>query len=281
MPFPQKRCINTYTLVLIVIGSEWIRKTVLAQESKWANVFAYLIGVLSEVLIFAGMKNIHTFNQFMDLFALYFFPAIISNLLYNYLAKRYGMLPNVLYRLPFTLVPYLLTVVPALPDALFAFAKLFIPLLLYGLVSLLYEKKRKVAGKKNRKWAYVFAVLPVLFLAMYVMLISCQFTFGMLVIGSESMTGEINKGDAVIYREYEGQRIDVGDVIVFEKDGYRLVHRVVDKEFVNGQTRYTTKGDFNEKEDSGFITDGQIIGVTSFKIPYLGYPTLWMRDWFH
>lgn len=270
-----------YPIVCIIIGGEFIRKFVLAQESRWANVFAYLIGVFSEALIFAGIKNIHTFNQFMDLFALYFFPAIISNLLYNYLAKRYGILPNVLYRLPFTLVPYLLAVRPALPDALFSFAKLFVPLLIYWFVTLLYEKKRKYAVKRKRRWAYIFAILPVAVLAAYVMLISCQFTYGMLVIGSERMTGEINKGDALIYEEYDGQKIDIGEVIVFNKNGSKVVHRVVDVEYINGENRYTTKGDLNEEEDSGFITESQIIGVANFKIPYLGYPTLWLREWFH
>ena len=34
------------------------------------------------------------------------------------------------------------------------------------------------------------------------MLISCKFKFGVLVIGSGSMTGTINKGDIVLYETY-------------------------------------------------------------------------------
>jgi len=39
------------------------------------------------------------------------------------------------------------------------------------------------------------------------MLISCQFKYGILVIGSESMTGTINVGDAVIYESYNNETI--------------------------------------------------------------------------
>jgi len=102
----------------------------------------------------------------------------------------------------------------------------------------------------------------------------------MLVIGSESMTGEYNKGDAVLYEDYDDQTVKVGDVLVFKKGNSRIIHRVVEIERINGQNRYYTKGDANEDRDSGYITDESIIGVANVKIPYLGYPTIWLRDLF-
>ena len=65
------------------------------------------------------------------------------------------------------------------------------------------------------------------------MLISCNFRYGMLVIGSESMTGEINKGDAVVFEAYEKQKIHEGNVIIFEDGDRRVVHLVVDIKLVN------------------------------------------------
>ena len=266
----------------IIAGSEVIRTVVLAQESKVGNVFAYLIGVLSEVLAFSGIGSIATFNRFMDVLGLYFFPAILSNLLYNYLAKRYGAYPNAVYRALTTLFIFFFSYASGVPDSMYAFVKLFIPLLIYGFIDALYEKKRKYALKKKSKFAVVGAGVFVCVLTAYVMLISCQFTFGMLIIGSESMTGEINKGDAIIYQEYDEQLLTVGEVIVFTPVGSKtkIVHRIVEIERVNGQNRYYTKGDANEERDDGYVTDGQIVGVTGFKIPYMGYPTLWIRSLF-
>ena len=92
------------------------------------------------------------------------------------------------------------------------------------------------------------------------------------------MTGEINKGDMVIYERYDDQTIKEGQVIVFLQHESKIVHRVVRIERVNGETRYFTKGDFNQDEDNGFRTDADIVGLTDLKIAYIGYPTLWLRE---
>ena len=94
------------------------------------------------------------------------------------------------------------------------------------------------------------------------------------------MTGEINKGDAIIYDSKDKNPIEIGDVVVFMKNDVRVVHRVIDIEVVDGVTRYYTKGDANNTPDDGFITSRDIVGTTGFKISYLGYPTLWIQEIF-
>ena len=113
-----------------------------------------------------------------------------------------------------------------------------------------------------------------------VMLISCQFRYGILVIATESMTGEVDKGDAVVYEQYKNQIIEEGDIIVFKVNDSLVVHRVVEIERVNNINRYYTKGDANSFIDVGYITDSNIVGVTHFKIKYIGYPSLWIRSLF-
>lgn len=112
------------------------------------------------------------------------------------------------------------------------------------------------------------------------MLISNQFYYGAYVIATESMTGELNRGDVAIYESYEEQLIIEGQVIVFEQNGSAIVHRVVDIEIINGITRYHTKGDANEDWDADYILDSDIIGLVNYKLPFLGYPTLWVRSLF-
>lgn len=112
------------------------------------------------------------------------------------------------------------------------------------------------------------------------MLISNQFYYGALVIATDSMTGELNRGDVAIFERYEDQLIIEGQVIVFEQNHSMVVHRVADIKIINGNTRYYTKGDANEDLDAGFITDADIVGLVNVKVPYFGYPTLWMRGLF-
>ena len=113
-----------------------------------------------------------------------------------------------------------------------------------------------------------------------VLLISGEFRYRTLIIATESMTGSINQGDAVVYEEYTGQSIEEQDVVVFLKDERYIVHRVVYIECINGVNRYYTKGDANDDADSGYITNADIEGIVLFRVPYLGHISLWMRDAF-
>ena len=100
-----------------------------------------------------------------------------------------------------------------------------------------------------------------------------------MVISTHSMTGCIDRGDAIIYERYEGQTIEEGQIIVFDYNGMTTVHRVVDIKSINGNLRYYTKGDAN-KEIDGYILDEQIYGLVDIKLKYFGYPTLWVRELF-
>ena len=41
---------------------------------------------------------------------------------------------------------------------------------------------------------------------------------------------------------------------------------------------YYTKGDANEQIDGYKITMDMVIGTVNFKIPYIGYPTVWVNE---
>ena len=92
------------------------------------------------------------------------------------------------------------------------------------------------------------------------------------------MTGTINYGDAAVFESNHGQRVNKGDIVIFRKDKLRLIHRVVEVQKVNGQVRYYTKGDANDYMDEDYRTIKDIMGIYHFRIPYIGYPTLWVRD---
>jgi len=222
--------------------------------------------------------------KFMDLVAGAFFPAIISNLLYNYLSKRYGIYPNLVFRAITVLYAYTFSVVPAISDALLSFFNILLPIAVYLFIDVLYEKKRKYAlGNKSVfiKILSVALTITVLIIMLgTVMLISNQFKYGAYVIATPSMTGELNKGDVALYEQLEDRPIEKGEVIAFDKDGIVVIHRVEKIETVNGITRYYTKGDANEDMDAGYILRSDIIGHVYFKIPYIGFPTLWMRNMF-
>ena len=271
---------NVLPIATIIITIEFIRYILLAQNAKFMGVLMYVAGVLSEILVFSTLDYLTTFNRFMDAVGMYLFPALTANLLYNFLAKHYGFLPVIAYRLLMTLYSHVLPVYPQTPDVIFSFAKLLLPLLIYVFLQALYAKGKHYEKPKSKIASGISMGLAALFMISIVLLISGEFRYRSIIIATESMTGSLNKGDAIVYEEYDDQYIQVQDVLVFLDDDRRIVHRVVKVEYINGENRYYTKGDANDAMDAGYITDADVEGVVLFKLPYIGHLSLWTRKLF-
>lgn len=274
--------LNVLPIAVIIVASEVIRYVLVAQKHGFSSACAYIIGVAAELAIAVNFRDLADFYEFMDAVALYLFPALTANILYRYLSARYGALPNIAYRALLSLYVYFLPTFPALPEVLTALVGLALPFLIYWFLFTLFEKRHRpaTASRAKGKVAIVSLVLAVLFSVLLMMLISCRFHFGAIVIATESMTGTLNKGDVIIYESHDGKPLAEGQIAVFEKYGMLMVHRVIKVEHINGETRYYTKGDANKTEDSGYITDSEIVGTTNVKLAYVGYPSLWLRALF-
>lgn len=264
-------------ITVITIATEVIRSVIRAQNSRLADTLCFATCVCAQMLIHSGVNGLHTYDQFMELVAVAFFPAILSNFLFHYTAKRFGPYPNIVFRLLTTLYVYFIPYKPNMPDSMFAFANLLIPLAIYFFLDALYEKKKRYALGKRSRLTPVFTALGVVVMAGVIVLFSNQFRFGALVIATDSMSGELDKGDIAIFERQEDHLPEVGQVITFAVDGRIIVHRLVDLERINGQLRFFTKGDANEEPDAGYITESQLVGTVKWKLPYIGYPTIWLR----
>ncbi len=280
VPFSSKTLLGRiFPAVIIIVTSEVIRRILLSQEKRGAGAIAFAICLLGELAIAGGFGNVTSLNALMDIVGLTLFPAVSAGALCQFVSARHGALPAIAYRAFMTLTPFFIPVTPALPDALISFITLLLPLLLLLFLRALFEKrvKRALASPHAKRLGYACAVIGLVLAAGLVALISCRFRYGTVVIATGSMTGELNIGDAIVYERYAGQAITEGDVLVFEKSHSLVVHRVVEIAHINGQTRYYTKGDANESRDTGFITSSDIVGITDFKISYIGYPSIWMH----
>lgn len=87
-----------------------------------------------------------------------------------------------------------------------------------------------------------------------------------------------NTGDIMILKGKPIDKIEIGDVIVFQ-GGKRdpVIHRIVASKYIDGEYSFQTKGDHNPRSiGSGSLTEidireNQIIGNALFRIPYLGW----------
>lgn len=278
----QLSLINVLTIVLpiglSIFAFEYIRSALLSYDSKLVDALTFVSGVIVEILITSSLSVITGFNQFMDMIALTIVPAVVANVLYNYLAKSYGFIPNMTYRLITSLYLYIIPFVPDVPESIYSLMKIVIPLVLMFMVKILFEKEKKKALEKKNTWSYILYGIVFASVLSTTLIFSNQFTYGAVVIATESMTGELNKGDIVFYKQYEGETISEEQIILFTQNEGVYVHRVVEIVDINGELRYYTKGDFNEDRDSGYRVEDDIVGITTFKLPYVGYVTLWLRE---
>ena len=265
-------------IAVIIVCCELIRQVLLTQKNRFVSFIAYLSCVIAEALTYSTLVGIVNFNQFMDFIGMTLFPAICANIYYHYASKRYGAIPNIAFRFITALYIYFVPTMTAMSDAMLAMTKLILPIAMLAFITAMFEKKQKTANQKGNKLSLAGVILASAAIVSVAMLISCQFRYGAIVIATGSMTGEINKGDMIIYEEYKKQKIEEGQVIVFLQNDNRIIHRVVSIETVGGETRYVTKGDANPDNDIGYRTDADIVGLTDLKLAYVGYPTLWLRE---
>ncbi len=266
---------------LIITGGEWIRSRLLMQNNRIVSILSLIALIICDIAMLYESLPFATFKLFVDFMGDILFPCVASGLLYHYVSKRYGAPPVILYRFLMTLSGVLIPVYPSVPAALLSFLKIAFPIIGILFIGLLYERKKESFSRRKTHIQTAISAVVIVLMAVYMLLLSCQFRFGMIVVASESMTGTINKGDAIVYEEYDGQAIEEGQVLVFEKDKTVYIHRVVGIENVDGQVRYYTKGDANDSNDTGFITRENIIGLTDLTIKYIGHPTLWAREIFN
>jgi len=93
------------------------------------------------------------------------------------------------------------------------------------------------------------------------------------VVLTASMTPSIAPGDVVIVADRDPATVAVGDVITFVRGTSEVpvTHRVIDVVDEGGALAFETMGDANEGPDPGLVPGGNLIGVVTLTIPYIGY----------
>lgn len=96
------------------------------------------------------------------------------------------------------------------------------------------------------------------------------------VVESGSMEPTLRIGDLVIAFPTRPEDIALGDIIIFKPLWARrpVIHRVVDKAYLEGRWIFQTKGDAVPTPDPGWITEDQVVAKMAFSIPLVGIPLL-------
>ena len=268
-------------IILIIISSEVIRNEFLACKSKISIINTLIFSVVIDLVVYVNIYNLFTKEEFLQALGYIFFASIISNILYNYLSNKFGIVPNIAYRIITSIYVYIMPVIPDVYIYFKSVCRMVYPLLIYIVLRSVYEKNKTIERKAGKSIRFISTTVVIILMSVISMLISCKFKYGMLVIGSGSMTGTIDKGDAVIYRSSNNiKEVKEGDIILFGVGDKIVIHRVVKIMDINDEMRLYTKGDNNMQGDPGYVTKEDYKGQVVYRIRGIGLPTIWVNDFF-
>lgn len=275
---------NIFSPIIIAICIELLRYIFL-EANKNHNKSIVLITIAIILLDLSINMRVLDFSSKSEIFKIITsmgLPIIIKNILFTYVSNHIGYKIPIIYRLFVDMYIFIVPILPNISEYIISVLGICIPFTLYLLSNRLIELNEKGIEYNYRKKAFSLTDVPfILLIIILAYLISGYFKYSIIGIGSESMTGKINKGDAVIVMKVKSEKdFKKGDIITYEYNGKTIVHRLVEIKEENGKKKYITKGDANITEDNVDLYIDDIKGVVKLRFPYIAYPSILLSELF-
>lgn len=270
-------------IILILVVIELLRYmiSVKFEKNNLIRILSITMFVLFDVTLFGSNVNFNSLDSVLEFLGITFFPSLVSNIVFDDMVVKYGYKPILVYRLLTTLCYYMLPIVPNMYILFRAIARIVIPLIFYFILSYMYDRVTFQEALKVKPKISISSIIILILVIIMAGLISCEFRYGILTIGSGSMTGTLNKGDIAFFEKFNGQELEIGDIIIFKRGKRNIVHRITQVGIFNDEYVYITKGDKNKVEDNGYVYQKDIQGIVHYRIKYIGYPSIWIRNLFN
>jgi signal peptidase len=278
--------LNIWSIGFVIASKEYIRYFILNVVSK---KHVLIMGILITILYFLLEINILNLNvYFSDETATFKFittvllPFIMINILYNYLVLKSGYLPSMIYALLTNIILWLFSILPNHGVVVLFILNTLIPFFILLIIDYYITKKERTVSEElleetnPKRWIPNF--IFVIFITSFVL---GTFNYKPIVIITNSMHPNINRGDIIVIKKMDIAGIKINDVVSYKKGSYTVIHRVIDKYENNNQLILITKGDNNKVRDVDPVLEYQVVGKVIIIIPKIGYPSIWLKKAFN
>ena len=248
--------------------------------TKIIYISLFIIFVLLDLSLSRKIINVGSFNSLYEFFSLTLCASLTKNIFLMWLTKKYGYIPCLTYRIIIDLYVYFLPIVPKCNMLIQACMFMLLPFIMYKIIDSFRTERQvpKANDLRKRKFDRIETAILIVFFLILAGLVSREFKYSMIAVGSGSMTGTIDKGDAVIYERYNGEPLHEGDIIVFKIENTLIVHRINKKVFLDEEYAYITKGDYNKSIDNWIVESDMIVGKVVNKVKYIAWPSVWINE---
>lgn len=274
---------NVTPVLVFIFAKELLRYEISTKGERnglliLLSIVLFILVDTSTVLYKYDLTNVSDLVKFLEVS---FFPLAAENVMLTYLVMKGGYTSAITYQVVMKMPIYVVPIVPNINTYIDVIFRIVFPLLLlhslYGEVSGNKERQLEKARSNHLAKRIVFSV-SVVILVVTVYLTSGLFAYYAVTIGSGSMIPNLGVGDIVIVRKTKDyESLEVGDILVYNKETKVVVHRITEKNKVDNEYVFRTKGDANDAEDWYDIYEEDIIGTVKAKVKYLGYPTIWVN----
>lgn len=241
-------------------------------------VIAFTIMEINLNKIISNIGNIYFMFEtvFFDIL-----PIVMKNIVFTYILRFTDYIPNLVYEFIINSVFWLSPILPNSTKIVQAVSNIVFPITLLGCVRYNYlsKSRNKIDRKSIKYFSITRYVLSSIVFIMIMWFGLGVFPYKPIAIATASMLPVFNPGDVAIVKKVDPTEIEVGDIIRYQMENYSVIHRVIEiDEDEDGRPVFTTKGDSNGSADIDPVKAYQVIGVSKFKIKYLGLPSIWLHS---
>lgn len=276
---------NIFSPVIIIFSSEILRYVFICpnKQKKISIILLTILLVGIELTINAGVLKFIDLQHTFQSITMYIIPISLKHIVLSYITYQCGYKPSLMYRLAIDLYCYVIPIIPDLGDYLTIIFNISLPFAIFIYASSeihsYNEQKSKEEEINNPVKQKDYITFPVIaFIFIFAILVSGIAPATIVGVASESMSPVIEKGDGVFVLKVKEESLHEQDVIVYQKGDKKIIHRIVEKENIDGKTIYKTKGDANNAIDELNVTYDEIVGKVNFKIPIIAYPSVYLNE---
>ena len=210
-------------------------------------------------------------------------PVIVTNILYTYLAIKGFCKFTIIYRLIEKLVIILNPKIIEIDWFILGSYKIILSAIIFFVAKYRFLNKRiDLRKKRHNLLEKLGCFMTISFSIILVRFMLGMFKFQAISIMSNSMLPLYKRGDVVIFEKVKNlDKIPKGKILIYSNGKKNIAHRITQVVKIKGEIAYQTKGDNNRDSDIDLVKTNQILGVYTFHIKYIGYPSIWLYEYFN
>lgn len=268
------------------VALEYVRHSLMQLAGRrnilWFGALVVAVFALQQ-LNFTAFNSGYTGEQLLKFFVSDIVPIAVASMLLTYLAVSAGLPSMLVYKLGVLAVTLLLPILPKHDWYLIGVSSLLLSLAVYLIIDRAQQGRKPEHRRHHHHISKASNATFIIVMIALILFVTGIFNYKPVVIVSNSMQPVYSRGAVIVVRTgAQPMDIEKGNIIQYKhkQTGDMITHRVVDIQQAangSGDRVFITKGDNNQSEDIP-VPQSQLRGVVEAQVPYVGYPTIWLRS---